>query len=402
MSFTLTRTLAPASRWRSASRSPPRPRTRRPLPPAGDRAAVRRGRAGRGARARIGAAPPQQPRRDPALSRGRPGAQRRSRRRRDADLHQRRRRRRRPDRDPPGHRPDELSLRAPDRMERQCAPTRTSASRRRHGQRPDRPRRAVRSTPARSPPAPAAKGARSASPSATRRSTSTAPMPARPCRPMPARSRSTPPTGSATSRSTTTASPAALDDDFDERVAHSATASVGMAPGRLPFGWTVGAGYAREDSGGRFDQRFEGTYVRGDVVVPVGPTLALTAGVGYEDIEASQRDVLRDANGVPVIDAGRPSGPGSEPRRGCSPTMSTASMYDAGVHLAAEPAHRAAGPRRPPLRRHHRHRLAQPPVQRACRASTSQVFDTVRDVRPLADQRSQSACRPTLTSIAIR
>ena len=75
-----------------------------------------------------------------------------------------------------------------------------------------------------------------------------------------------------------------LDDEFDSSTAHSATASVGMAPGRLPFGWTVGAGYAREDSGGRFDQRFEGRYARADVVVPVSATLAVTAGVGYEDI----------------------------------------------------------------------------------------------------------------------
>jgi hypothetical protein len=95
-----------------------------------------------------------------------------------------------------------------------------------------------------------------------------------------------------------------LDDDFDSSIAHSATASIGMSPGRLPFGWTVGAGYARENSGGRFDQNFEGAYVRGDVVVPVGPTLALTAGVGYEDIQSDQRGIARDAAGIPVLDAG--------------------------------------------------------------------------------------------------
>jgi hypothetical protein len=95
-----------------------------------------------------------------------------------------------------------------------------------------------------------------------------------------------------------------LDDDFDSATAHSLTGSIGMSPrSGLPFGWTVGAGYARENSGGRFRNRFEGAYVRGDVVVPVGPTLALTAGVGYEDIQASQRDVVRDAGGVPVPDA---------------------------------------------------------------------------------------------------
>ena len=74
-----------------------------------------------------------------------------------------------------------------------------------------------------------------------------------------------------------------------------------MAPGRLPFGFTVAGGYVREQAGGRFRQRFEGAYVRGDVVVPVTPTLALTAGVGYEDIQASQRDFVRDAGGDPVV-----------------------------------------------------------------------------------------------------
>ncbi|MGS1017621.1 hypothetical protein [Allosphingosinicella humi] len=92
-------------------------------------------------------------------------------------------------------------------------------------------------------------------------------------------------------------------DRFDSSVSHDFTASIGMGPGELPFGWTLGGGYVREDLN-RLDQRFEGGYVRGDVVVPVGPTLALTGGVGYEDMEASQRDILRDANGLPVLTTG--------------------------------------------------------------------------------------------------
>jgi hypothetical protein len=120
-----------------------------------------------------------------------------------------------------------------------------------------------------------------------------------------------------------------LDSDFDDAMAHSATASLGMAPGTLPFGWTVGAGYARENSGGRFRNRFEGRYVRGDVVLPLGPTLALTAGVGYEDIEAAQRDLVRDVNGVPVIG---PSGPTPDPNAPRLLTYNTSGiMYDAGV-----------------------------------------------------------------------
>jgi hypothetical protein len=90
-------------------------------------------------------------------------------------------------------------------------------------------------------------------------------------------------------------------DVFDDSVSQSASASVGMQPGDLPFGWTVGAGWERED-GGQLDQRFDGKYVRADVTVPVSSNLALVGGVGYEDIEISERDALRDINGDPVLD----------------------------------------------------------------------------------------------------
>ncbi len=90
-------------------------------------------------------------------------------------------------------------------------------------------------------------------------------------------------------------------DVFDDSISHSASASVGMQPGDLPFGWSVGAGWEREDAG-QLDQRYEGKYVRADVTVPVSSTLALVGGVGYEDIEISERDAVRDINGDPVID----------------------------------------------------------------------------------------------------
>lgn len=89
-------------------------------------------------------------------------------------------------------------------------------------------------------------------------------------------------------------------DRYDSSVNHSAKASVGMGPGDLPFGWTVGAGYTREDVD-RLDQRYEAKFIRGDVILPVSPTVALTAGAGYEEIEASQQDIVRDANGVPIV-----------------------------------------------------------------------------------------------------
>jgi hypothetical protein len=94
---------------------------------------------------------------------------------------------------------------------------------------------------------------------------------------------------------------ASPESDFDSTI-HIASASVGMAPGQLPFGWTVSGGYVREDAGD-FDSTYEGRFVRGDILLPVSHTLAVTAGIGYSQVEASQLNVLRDANGVPVRDA---------------------------------------------------------------------------------------------------
>jgi hypothetical protein len=88
---------------------------------------------------------------------------------------------------------------------------------------------------------------------------------------------------------------------FDDSVSHSAAVSVGMQPGPLPVGWSVSAGYDREDAS-QLDQRFESQYVRGDVTVPITSSLAVVGGIGYEKIEASERDAVRDANGAPVLD----------------------------------------------------------------------------------------------------
>lgn len=138
-------------------------------------------------------------------------------------------------------------------------------------------------------------------------------------------------------------------EDLDSATSHSATASIGMAPGRLPVGWTVGAGYARSDSSGEFDHEFEGAYVRGDVVVPVSPTLAVTAGVGYEDLEASQLDIARDAGGAPVIG---PDGlPVADPSRRVLTYDLDGIIYDAGIiwrpsartELQARAGHRYGG-----------------------------------------------------------
>lgn len=93
---------------------------------------------------------------------------------------------------------------------------------------------------------------------------------------------------------------------FDESTSHSASATIGQqAGGVLPIGWAVGGGYQREDAGA-LDNRFENVYGRVDLTVPVSPTLAAVGGAGYEEIEISERDVRRDANGnVLTDDAGR-------------------------------------------------------------------------------------------------
>ena len=90
-------------------------------------------------------------------------------------------------------------------------------------------------------------------------------------------------------------------DQFDDSVSHFATASVGMQPGTLPFGWSVSGAYEREDAS-QLDQRFEGKNVRGDVTFPITRTVALVGGVGYEDVQISQRPVLLDPTGGPVVD----------------------------------------------------------------------------------------------------
>ena len=92
-------------------------------------------------------------------------------------------------------------------------------------------------------------------------------------------------------------------DIFDASTNHAAWASVGQRPGALPFGWQVSGGWEREDAT-QLDQRFDGKYARADVTVPITPTTALLGGIGYEDIEISQREPLLDAGGVPLRDAG--------------------------------------------------------------------------------------------------
>jgi len=105
-------------------------------------------------------------------------------------------------------------------------------------------------------------------------------------------------------------------DVFDDSVTYLGQLRAGVRPGEiLPVGLAVTAGGFQEDIG-NLDQRVRDLFVRGDVTVPLTNNLALVAGAGYEDVEISSRDALRDANGAPVIGAdGRfVTDPGS-PRR---------------------------------------------------------------------------------------
>lgn len=93
-------------------------------------------------------------------------------------------------------------------------------------------------------------------------------------------------------------------DVFDDSVAHMAEIHAGTRPGDvLPIGVGAGAGYYREDIS-NLDQRVEDFQARADVTYPVSHDVALMAGVGYEDVEISSRDALRDASGNPVVGSG--------------------------------------------------------------------------------------------------
>lgn len=119
-------------------------------------------------------------------------------------------------------------------------------------------------------------------------------------------------------------------DVFGSSQSHVAQATAGVKAGTvLPVGVTVSGAYER-DTASQLSQRYEGKYARGDVVMPVLPTLALTAGAGYEKIEVSQKDPRLDAAGNPVTDSrGRFVTDPASPRRIAYQTDGL--IYDAGV-----------------------------------------------------------------------
>ncbi len=118
-------------------------------------------------------------------------------------------------------------------------------------------------------------------------------------------------------------------DVFDDSTTHSAQARVGVAPRSvLPIGLSVGGGW-NEQNISNLDQRISDRYARVDVTVPVTPSLALVGGVGYEDVEISSRDAVRDEDGNPVIGSDGRYVTGSGPRQIAYETDGL--IWDAGV-----------------------------------------------------------------------
>lgn len=119
-------------------------------------------------------------------------------------------------------------------------------------------------------------------------------------------------------------------DYYDDSLSQSAAVSAAVAPGAVaPVGLTASAGYDR-DNAGQLKQRYEGYRARGDVLLPVSPHVAVTAGVGYERIETSEKSPVLTAAGSPALDAnGRFITNDAGPRQVTYRTDGV--YYDAGV-----------------------------------------------------------------------
>ncbi|MEG3177586.1 hypothetical protein U1872_15200 [Sphingomonas sp. RB3P16] len=119
-------------------------------------------------------------------------------------------------------------------------------------------------------------------------------------------------------------------DVFDTSQSHTLNASAGVKAGEiLPVGINVSGAYNRETAG-QLDQKFDDKVVRADLVLPVVPTLAVTAGAGYEKLKITQKDALLDASGAPVVDRkGRFQTDPASPERIAYQTDGL--IYDAGV-----------------------------------------------------------------------
>jgi hypothetical protein len=103
---------------------------------------------------------------------------------------------------------------------------------------------------------------------------------------------------------------------FDKSVSQMADVQAGFAPGTLlPVGVGAAGTFYQEDIS-QLDQRARDMQARGLVTVPVSRTVQVVGALGYEDVEVSSRDALRNADGVPVIGSnGRYVTDKSQPRQ---------------------------------------------------------------------------------------
>ena len=119
-------------------------------------------------------------------------------------------------------------------------------------------------------------------------------------------------------------------DRFDHSFGQSANARASLAPGVvLPVGVTLSGGW-QQDRAGQLRQHYDDVYGRGDLLLPVTPTLALAGGAGYEKLTVSQKLPLLTPAGAPVVDGqGRYVTDEASPRRIAFRTDGV--YWDAGV-----------------------------------------------------------------------
>lgn len=119
-------------------------------------------------------------------------------------------------------------------------------------------------------------------------------------------------------------------DYFDHSFGQAAAASAGIAAGTvLPIGLSINGGWQQERAS-QLSQHLDDYYGRGDVLIPVLPTLALAGGVGYEKLTVSQKDPVYGADGTPLVDGnGRFVTNDASPRRIAYRTDGV--YWDAGV-----------------------------------------------------------------------
>ena len=119
-------------------------------------------------------------------------------------------------------------------------------------------------------------------------------------------------------------------DTLDHSTVQDAKLAVGTRAGEvLPVGLGVDAGFYQEDVS-NLSQRVNDKHVRGEITIPVAEGLAVVGGAGYEHVQISSRDALRDSTGAAVRDAkGRLITDMSQPRVIAYSTEGL--IWDAGV-----------------------------------------------------------------------